>query len=62
MTLKQPGLFIKNADANITPAISGSYPDIAAKALSEEIFFFHRHFFPFRRVDLNASASTSTRE
>jgi hypothetical protein len=26
------------------PAISGSYPDVAGKALSEETFCIHRHF------------------
>jgi hypothetical protein len=52
-----PELFIKNADAFFTSAISGSYPDIAEKTFQEETLYIYRHFLPFGRTDLTASAS-----
>jgi hypothetical protein len=40
----------------LTSAISGTYPDIAAKTLQEESFCIHQHFLSFGRTDLTASA------
>jgi hypothetical protein len=51
-----PELFIKNADAFFTSTISGSYPDIAEKTFQEESFYINRHFLPFERTGLTASA------
>jgi hypothetical protein len=52
-----PELFIKNATAFFSSAISGIYPDIAEKTFQEESFYIHRHFLPFGRADLSTSAS-----
>jgi len=35
-----PGLFIKNADAYFSSAISGGYPDIAEETFQEEFFLY----------------------
>jgi hypothetical protein len=36
-----PELFIKNANAFFTSAVSGSYPDIAEKTFQEDSFYIH---------------------
>jgi hypothetical protein len=52
-----PELFIKIVDALFTSTMSGTYPDIVEKTFQEESFYIHRHFLPFGRTDLTASAS-----
>jgi hypothetical protein len=36
---------------------SGAYPDIAEKTFQEKSIYIYQRFLPFRRADLNASAS-----